>query len=270
MKEPFILQNDIFHLHEWEKDSPELTVAFSSRNGGISSPPYDTNNLGLHVNDNKNSVINNRQLTADKLNWELSSWTAADQIHEDQIVKVTSPLSGSGARSYEDTIKRTDALYTAETNILLTLGYADCVPVYFFSREKGLVGIAHAGWKGTVKNIAGKMVRLWQEMENIHPGSIHAAIGPSISHCCYEVDDRVINSLEETLPDWKPYEKIEEGRYRLQLKEANYRLLIQEGVPPEHIYVSSYCTSCSEDLFFSHRRDRGKTGRMMAFIGRNK
>ncbi len=270
MNEPFILQNDILRLHEWEAKFPGLTASFSSRNGGTSSFPYHTNNLGLHVNDDKNNVIKNRELTGEKLGWNLSTWTAADQIHEDQIVKVSSPLAGSGARSYEDTIKRTDALYTAETNILLTLGYADCVPVYFFSKEKGLVGIAHAGWKGTVKNIAGKMVRLWQEMENIHPGSIHAAIGPSISHCCYEVDDRVINSLEETLPDWKPYEKIEEGRYRLQLKEANYRLLIQEGVPPEHIYVSSYCTSCSEDLFFSHRRDRGKTGRMMAFIGRNK
>ncbi|WP_147803085.1 peptidoglycan editing factor PgeF [Alkalicoccus halolimnae] len=267
MKEPFLLSNNNLHLNKWENLLPGLTAGFTTRKGGISPKPFDSKNTGLHVNDREEYVLENRRRTAESIGFPVTSWTAAEQTHGDQIVKVSKPLAGSGSVSYADSIKKTDGFYTSEQGILLTMGFADCVPVYFLSKEKGLVGIVHAGWQGTAKNIAGKMVHLWRYMEGVHPGTIYAAIGPSIDSCCYTVDDRVIKALQETLPDHKPYNEVSEGQYALQLKEANYHLLINEGVPPEHIFVSSYCTSCNEDLFFSHRRDKGKTGRMTGFIG---
>lgn len=268
MSDPFVLKENNLHIAQWEQSVSGLTAGFTSRTGGVSDAPFHTNNMGLHVNDNYESVIANRSQLAGSVHFPLSSWIAAAQTHEDQIVKVSAPLAGSGSLSYDDTIKRTDAFYTSETNLLLTMAYADCVPIYFLNEEKGLIGIAHAGWQGTVKNIVGKMVRLWKEMEDVHPGTVYAAIGPSIGSCCYLVDDRVISSLDEVLPNRKTYKEISDNQYSLHLKEANFHLLINEGVPPENILVSDYCTSCHEDYFFSHRRDFGKTGRMLGFIGR--
>ncbi|SDO28178.1 peptidoglycan editing factor PgeF [Alkalicoccus daliensis] len=267
MTEPFSLNKNQLLLQRWENHIPGLRAGFTTRTGGTSEPPFHSNNMGLHVNDSPDAVIANREELAEQLGFPLSSWVAAEQTHEDQIVKVTAPLAGSGARSFEDTIKRTDGFYTKEKNLLLTLAFADCVPIYFLNEEKGLIGVAHAGWQGTVKNISGKMVKLWEEMEGVHPGTVFAAIGPSIDKCCYVVDEKVITALEEVLPNHKPYEELSPNQYALQLKEANLHLLINEGVPPENILVSDYCTSCEEELFFSHRRDQGKTGRMISFIG---
>lgn len=268
MSDPFVLKQHTLHIDRWENHIPGLTAGFTARTGGVSDAPFHTNNLGLHVHDDAGSVISNRKQLAETLQFPLSSWVAAAQTHEDQIVKVSSPLAGSGAVSYEDTIKRTDAFYTSEPDLLLTLAYADCVPIYFLNEEKGLIGIAHAGWQGTVKNIVGKMVRLWHEMENVHPGTVYAAIGPSIGPCCYIVDDKVISQLDEVLTNRKTYKEIAENQFSLHLKEANFHLLVNEGVPPENILVSDYCTSCQGDHFFSHRRDFGQTGRMLGFIGR--
>ncbi|SER75534.1 peptidoglycan editing factor PgeF [Salipaludibacillus aurantiacus] len=273
MNEPFKHHsNSRLILKEWSELSPGLIAGFTTKNGGISGGPFHTNNLGLHVNDNSEDVAANRRQLAEELGFPLSKWACADQIHQDQIVKVTEELTGFGTTNYDDSIKGTDAFYTNKKNILLTLCYADCVPVYFYAPEQGFAGIAHAGWKGTVKNIAGKMVQLWEMTENIPAASIHAAIGPSIDSCCYIVDDRVVTQVDEALENCPatstaPYEKISEGQYRLDLKTVNKLLLLQAGVREENIHVSTYCTSCQNDLFFSHRRDKGKTGRMLSFIG---
>nr|WP_318538719.1 peptidoglycan editing factor PgeF [Geobacillus thermoleovorans] len=161
-------------------------------------------------------------------------------------------------------------MYTDEAEVLLALCFADCVPIYFVAPSAGLVGLAHAGWRGTAGGIAGHMVRLWQTREHIAPSDIYVAIGPAIGPCCYTVDDRVVDSLRPTLPPESPlpWRETSPGPYALDLKEANRLQLIAAGVPNSHIYVSERCTSCEEALFFSHRRDRGTTGRMLAFIGR--
>ncbi|CAM3946273.1 peptidoglycan editing factor PgeF [Alkalicoccus chagannorensis] len=267
MESAFVQQQHTLHLNEWENKRPGLTAGFTLRTGGVSLPPYHSANYGLHVQDDPDHVRKNRQSLAGAIGFPISSWVAAEQTHGDQIVKVTQPLAGSGSLSYEDTIKRTDGFYTQEKNILLTLGFADCIPMYFFSPEKEMIGTAHAGWKGTVQNITGKMVRLWNELEDIHPGTILAAVGPGIGPCCYTVDEHVITQLQEVLPNHEPFEKNEDGTYQLSLREANYHLLIQEGVPPQNILYSTDCTSCRESQYFSHRRDEGTTGRMISFIG---
>ncbi|WP_026692109.1 peptidoglycan editing factor PgeF [Peribacillus kribbensis] len=269
MTEPFILRNErYFTLADFEEICPGIKAGFTTKNGGVSTGEYQTLNTGFHVGDFPGHAAENRKLVADSLGFGLGQWVGAEQTHETKVLKVTAEDKGKGSADYESAIRATDAFYTEEAGILLTLCYADCVPLYFTARGRSIVGVAHAGWKGTVGGIGEKMVLAW-EKEGIQPSDIIAAIGPSICEDCYIVDDRVIefakNRLEET--DKKPYNQISEGQYRLDLKELNAMILEKAGVPRSNILLTDYCTSCHGDFFFSHRKDQGKTGRMLAFIG---
>ncbi|WP_449539934.1 peptidoglycan editing factor PgeF [Ferdinandcohnia sp. Marseille-Q9671] len=267
--EPFFQKNEeqVLELTTWNHYSDQLIAGFTTKNGGDSKMKYDSFNLGLHVNDDEKTVVANRKKLSNILCFPLESWACSEQTHKNKIAKIYKEHLGSGVITYEDSIKDTDGLYTTEKNVLLTLCFADCVPLYFFAPSKGIIGIAHAGWKGTVQDIAGEMVRKWGQ-EGVQPHEIQAVVGPAIGKCCYIVDGYVINfvnKLENV--NSKAYQQIMDNQYRLDLKELNNQLLTRAGIPPENIQVSSYCTSCENQLFFSHRRDAGKTGRMMSFIG---
>ncbi|WP_194950053.1 peptidoglycan editing factor PgeF [Anoxybacillus flavithermus] len=251
-------------FHGWEN----VSVAFTTKRGGVSTGAFATLNLGMHVADDCDVVYENRKKVAEQLNVSLDRWVCADQVHGVHIEKVTNNHAGKGVRAYDTAVPHTDGLYTSEQDLMLALCFADCVPLYFFSPSKKLIGLAHAGWKGTVHNIAGEMVKRWEE-EGVAPQHIHVVIGPSIGRCCYVVDDRVIEFVQKALVNSPQslYNETSKGQYALDLKEMNKQLLQQAGVPSERIAVSSYCTSCERSLFFSHRRDGGKTGRMMALIG---
>jgi YfiH family protein len=266
--EPFIIHNEsVLMLEKWAKQFPGLTVGMTTKTGGFSQKPFNGLNLGFHVGDRNADVLANRRLVADLLGFPLEQWVGAEQTHQNYLQKILKLNAGIGAYNYEDAFKGTDGFYTSDTGILLTLGFADCVPLFFIAPDKKLIGIAHAGWKGTTMDIAGQMIRAWGK-EGIQPGQIFAAIGPSICPKCYQVDERVINFVENALEevDEKPYNLIEAGQYRLDLRLLNKLLMIKAGVPEENILTTSFCTSC-DDLFFSHRRDLGKTGRMLSFIG---
>ncbi|MBU9714842.1 peptidoglycan editing factor PgeF [Evansella tamaricis] len=271
-KEPFSLLNEqILKLDHWDSLLPDLTVGFTTKNGGISEKPFTSLNVGLHVNDESSQVLENRQRIGDLLSFTPANWVCGEQIHENRIEEITAEDAGRGVFDYESSITGTDGLYTKEPNILLASFYADCVPLFFLEPKKKLLGVAHAGWKGTVKDIAGEMVRLWQEKEGIHPRDIHAAIGPSIGPCCYVVDDYVIQFVNEVLGksgENLVYNEVDTGQYSLDLKALNRFLMEAAGIQQENIVQSKYCTSCETSLFFSHRRDKGKTGRLMSFIGR--
>ncbi|MDG5788487.1 peptidoglycan editing factor PgeF [Evansella sp. AB-P1] len=273
IKEPFSLDNEHYLLLDGWNDligDERIIAGFTTKNGGDSNSSFSTFNLGLHVNDDEKAVARNRNKLANLLSYPTSQWACAEQVHDNKIVKVTKELVGKGVYDYSNSIKGTDGLYTAESNLLLTLCYADCVPLYFFEKKHQLVGGAHAGWKGTVKNIAGEMVRTWVEVEGANPNDIMAAIGPSIGPCCYVVDDYVINFVHDALEntDTLPYKVISKGQYALDLKKLNMLLMIQSGISRQNIVISNHCTSCEDNIFFSHRRDKGNTGRMMSFIGK--
>ncbi|WP_044896110.1 peptidoglycan editing factor PgeF [Bacillus alveayuensis] len=268
--EPFLKKDvSIFSIPEWEKRNPILIVGFTTKRGGFSKGPYHSLNVGLHVKDDHETVVQNRREIARKLNFPLSNWVFADQVHDCHIEKVTSEHKGAGTIHYDDAIKKTDGLYTNEQNLLLSLCFADCVPLYFFAPKHHMIGLAHAGWRGTVKNIAGEMLQVWIKKEKVLPKDIYVAIGPSIGPCCYKVDRKVIAEVEKLFgfDAGLFYEEVEEGQFLLNLLEMNKAICLNEGIPEKNILTSSYCTSCQENDFFSHRRDQGKTGRMMSFIG---
>jgi YfiH family protein len=267
--EPFVLQNNpYFLLENWMNQFPHLMAGITSKNGGYSEGEFKSLNLGFHVGDVLKDVRLNRSEISTRLEFPLDSWIGAEQTHNDTILKVTRADRGKGAECYDDSLKDTDGFYTDEKGILLTLCYADCVPLFFIAPERGVIGVAHAGWKGTVKQIAKKMVELWQT-EGIAPEQIFAVIGPSICEKCYIVDKRVIDFVQKVLEDVekKPYNLINEGQYSLDLREVNRLLLLKAGIPEQQILVTGYCSSCDREHFFSHRRDHGRTGRMLSFIG---
>jgi len=267
--EPFVLkEKEYFTLEDWMQKFPNLMVGFTSKNGGMSNSDFSSLNVGFHVEDNKKSVCENRQHIARKLSFPLENWVGAQQTHEIKIAKVIKSDKGKGANEYENAFKRTDGFFTFEHEMLLTLCYADCVPLYFFHPGSGAIGIAHAGWKGTVNGIAEEMIRSFQS-EGLKASDIFVAIGPSICENCYIVDDHVIKLVQNKLEDVdrKPYNLISDHHYTFNLKACNKEILLKSGVQNKHILTTNLCTSCQKEHFFSHRRDQGKTGRMMSFIG---
>ncbi|WP_316568444.1 peptidoglycan editing factor PgeF [Neobacillus sp. YIM B06451] len=267
--EPFISQHEsILVLGGWMKDYPGLSAGFTTRAGGYSTGEYESMNTGFHVGDNQNLVRKNREAIARLAGFPLLDIVGAEQTHGTNIVKAGSSLKGRGASAYSDSVPDTDGFYTNEPGILLSLCFADCVPLYFFDPGSGMVGIAHAGWKGTVNGIGPKMIDAWKS-EGISPTTILAAIGPSICKNCYIVDDRVIAFAEKRLEhvEKKPYNQISAGQYSLDLQAMNKLLLEEAGIPSRNISTTGLCSSCGGGSFFSHRREKGKTGRMLGFIG---
>lgn len=269
MIEPFkLVEQQYLEMGLWKDYDSRLVVGFTTKNGGTSQTDFTSLNIGFHVQDSLADVIENRTILSKKLNFPLNCWVGAEQTHETNITKVTHTDAGKGAIDYQSSIKATDGIYTSENNLLLTLCYADCVPIYFYAPKHKVIGMAHAGWKGTVHEIASKMIGVWRE-EGVPSTDIHVVIGPAICEKCYIVDDKVITYVENILEEYdeKPYNLINEGQYQLDLKALNSLLLHKAGVPKEQIHVSTWCTSCHSHLFYSHRRDKGKTGRLMSYIG---
>lgn len=266
--EPFVLKNQsLFTIESWIKQFPGLAAGMTTKHGGASRGDYETLNLGLHVGDELSAVCSNRSKVSELVNFPLNTWVGAEQTHGIHLKKISNADRGKGSNSYENSIKDTDGFYTNEEGILLSLCFADCVPLFFIAPESRMIGIAHAGWKGTVGQIAKEMIIAWGR-EGINPQQISVVIGPSICEKCYIVDKHVINLVENTLVDVEilPYNLIDDGQYSLDLREVNKHILMKSGVPDSNILMTRYCSSC-DDEFFSHRRDQGRTGRMLSFIG---
>jgi YfiH family protein len=261
-------KKEYFLIDKWTTKNSKLIAGFTTKLNGFSKPPYDQFNMGFHVGDYEHHVQKNRIHLANLLSIPVDRFVSSEQTHGKEIACVQEEHAGLGSLHYKSSISNTDGLYTNNDHLLLTLCYADCTPLFFYAEKNHMIGIAHAGWKGTVLEIASKMVREWQD-KGVSIDDIEVVIGPSICGNCYVVDDRVINEVKKLVekPHKNPYNLINEGHYELDLKELNRQILINCGINPTKIDVSSFCTHCDDELFFSHRRDRGTTGRMMSFIG---
>ena len=172
---------------------------------------------------------------------------------------VTEQEVGRGALALEDTIKGTDALVCNIPGVPLLLFYADCVPVLLADARTGAVGLAHAGWRGTVAQIVKRTLAVMAQSYGTDPADVLAAIGPSIGACCYEVDDFVRDQAQGYEECFRPTLP---GKYQLDLWGYNQRLLVEAGVKPERIHVAGVCTNDNVRLFCSYRAEQGRTGRM--------
>jgi YfiH family protein len=246
----------------------EICHFVSIRAPGNSGPPYDSLNLSFTVGDDPKSVLKNRTRLTKALGIPLASLTTAKQIHDGHVKIVSRAMRGRGSTDYEGAIGATDAMVTNVPGICLMILLADCVPILFYDPSKRVVGVAHAGWKGTLGLIARKTVAAFKEHFDCAPEDILAGIGPSIGPCCYEVGQEVITRVEHVFGNRQGYVGNESagGKGYLDLWTANQKQLIQAGIPERNIEVARVCTYHHSNLFFSHRYEKGKTGRFGAGI----
>jgi len=266
MSEPFTeLTQTHLTLQKWQAIDPQLIVGFSTRRGGISNSYYHSLNLGLHVADDPANVIENRKILAEKLAIPLERWVSGSQVHGSQIKVISENDCGQGATDFITSIAGVDGLITEAKNVLCTAFFADCVPLYFFDPISKYIGIAHAGWRGTVLGIGQRMVDTFKSL-GVQKENLLVCIGPCISQKNYEVDDSVIANIPKRLLP-RVIKRLPNKKYLLDLKQLNSKILLQSGILRHNIHITSYCTYQHDDLFFSHRRDAGKTGRMVGYIG---
>ncbi|MCR5757164.1 MAG: peptidoglycan editing factor PgeF [Selenomonas sp.] len=243
---------------------------FSARLGGISVQPYKGLNMALHVGDEADIVWENRKRFFQALGLKAEKLVTPQQVHGAAIQRVTSADAGRGAKDYADAIADTDALITNEPGLPLMLCFADCVPVIFLDPEKKAVGIAHAGWKGTVAQIARDTVLRMQAEFASEPADILAGIGPSIGPCCFAVGEDVAEKFRTVFSSYADGIIMQQaGQYYVNLWEANRQQLLAAGLAKEHIEMADTCTDCQHQWFYSYRADSGQTGRMAAIIALN-
>jgi polyphenol oxidase len=230
----------------------------SSRQGGISPPPFDSLNLGFHTTDSASTVQENRAILAKKLGVEPGKFVYCNQVHGD-IVKII-----TGENHYPDPlVNECDAMVTAVRGLCLIIQVADCVPILFYDPENGVVAAAHAGWRGTVKNIAGKTVEVMTESFGCRKENIQAGIGPSIGPCCYEVGEEVVLEARTAMLQ----DALLPGEKQVfDLWRANRIQLLNAGLQDHNIEISGICTRCHSGQFFSSRAGQGLTGRFGAGI----
>lgn len=243
-----------------------LQHGFTTRMGGVSSGVFKSLNLGLHTEDQKENVLQNRVRLAEVLDLNAGDFICACQVHGKRVAVVGREHRGRGAKDYSNSLPDTDGLLTGEAEAPLLSFYADCVPIMIVDRKRRAAGMAHAGWKGTLFRIGAELVSTFFCNFGSSTGDLEAWIGPSIGDCCYEVDCQVSDPFRQEFDFFDDiYQDSSGSRGYLNLKEANRRILLAAGLKEEAIFVSSLCTSCEEELFFSYRRD-GHCGRMGAFI----
>lgn len=241
---------------------------FSTRIGGVSLQPYASLNLANHVGDNADHVLENRRQFSAVLGVNPQHWVTAKQVHGDRVYRVSPIDRGRGAEAYQSSLEDMDALITNEPGVPLATFYADCVPVFILDPITPAIGLAHAGWKGTVTKIPQKTLAAMNREYGTCPENCLIGIAPSVGPCCYEVDENVMSRVREAFPYW--HELVvrgkEPGKWLLNLWEANRRQLLDVGVRPAGITTAEICTNCNPGTFFSFRADQGTTGRMGAVI----
>jgi YfiH family protein len=246
----------------------EIRHFVSTRTGGFSNPPYNSLNLGLHVGDDPDKVMKNRKRLATTIGIPLRHFTIGEQIHSGNVTIISQESRGKGSTNNKDAISVTDAMVTSVAGICLVILVADCVPMLFFDPVQRAIGVAHAGWKGTLEYIASKTVRAMEDTFGSSPHDIIVGMGPSIGPCCYEVGPEVISRVRGIFPSSKEYVLNEsgDGKGHVDLWRANLDQLLHAGIQRKNVEMAMKCTCHNPDLFFSYRHQKGETGRFGAGI----
>jgi YfiH family protein len=247
---------------------PGFLHGFSTRVGGVSEGCLSSMNLSFSRGDTRENVMENYRRIASAIGFSLENVVTSDQTHTTNVQVVGEADRGNGitkARPYHDV----DGLITNVPGLVLTTYYADCVPLYFIDPVKRAIGLSHSGWRGTVQKMGAVTLQRMRETYGCDPADLYAAIGPSICQDCYEVSEDVIEAFRENYKEqyWPGlFYKKENGRYQLNLWEANRIVLMEAGIRPERISLPNLCTCCNPEFLFSHRASKGKRGNLAAFL----
>lgn len=239
---------------------PHVKHGIFTRHGGISPAPFASLNLGGTVGDEVEHVHANHDLMYEALKVDRNHTVTVWMVHGTDVVIADRPVQG---RRW---LTHADAMITDKPGVSLVMRYADCTPIFAHDPVKGAIGIAHAGWQGTVKGVAANLIRAMMQAYDSYPADIIAGIGPSIGPERYQVGEEVVAAVQahfsttEGLIRRHP----DDGTAYFDLWEANRRELMREGV--EQVEIMGLCTATHTEDWFSHRAEKGKTGRFGAVL----
>jgi YfiH family protein len=257
-------KGDVHHIRASALEGLDFLIhAFCTRHKGLSQGAYASMNIASVEGDDPQNIRQNWRLLSRAFAIDVDHFFVLHQVHEDGIFILDRSFRGGPFREPP----ACDAVITDQAGWALCVKTADCVPIFLVDPCRRIIANVHAGWKGTALNIMGKVIGTMSKRFGSRIGEIIAVIGPAIGACCYEVDERVIRA---TAP-WNDVSATrrsasEEDRWMLDLPLINHQQAVRAGIPDQNISLINLCTSCREDLFFSHRRDHGRTGRQVHFV----
>ncbi|MDE0635133.1 MAG: peptidoglycan editing factor PgeF [Candidatus Poribacteria bacterium] len=249
----------MYHTINELADMGFVNAGISLRCGGVSKAPYASLNLAFHVEDNPAAVSQNQHIFSTETG--IKALKYCHQIHSDTVINADAVAASSWNVKNQNAPKKTgDALISAQRGDTLGIFTADCVPIFILDIPTPAIGIAHAGWRGTLARIAAKtLVQMKNNFGTLAENCL-IYLGPSIQKCCYTVSSNLISQFVEHFGD-----TVHNG-LNLSLQTAIFCQLVDIGVNSESILISPFCTACHTDKFYSYRAEGGQTGRMLSFI----
>ncbi|MBC7893146.1 MAG: peptidoglycan editing factor PgeF [Sphingobacteriaceae bacterium] len=233
---------------------PHLIAAESTRHGGVSPVPFASLNLGLSTGDERENVLENRRRFFGGLGIETHQVASSFQVHGEQMLYADSPGHREGY----------DALLTDQPGVFVAVSVADCTPILVYDSKNKAVAAIHAGWRGTVADIVAKTLAAMAARFGTNGEDCFAYVGTCIDECGFEVGADVADHFTT---DFKRFDELKQKFY-VDLKAANAAQLYAFGIPESQVEISPFSTVTHQADYFSHRLERGTTGRMMAVIGR--
>lgn len=246
---------------------PGVAHGFSTRIGGVSPAPWDSLNLGASRGDDPENLRENFRRFCAAIGADPYALVKNQQVHSRRVRPVTRADVMPAPETPGEV--EADGMITDEPGVALTIFSGDCLPVFLYDPERRVIAACHAGWRGTAQGIAAQAARQMQEDYGCDPGNILAAVGPGIDPCCFETHADVPDGLRAELgADAEDFiEPLPGGeKFRVDLKGANVRWLERAGVRRAHIAVSTACTACNREDFWSHRKQGSQRGSMAAIL----
>ncbi len=245
----------------------ELYHAVTTREGGISPSPYASLNLGINTDDAPSNIISNHDTVSKALNFDLSFLVSSTQAHEDRILCISQKPEHKDSKAPGVCYEGFDSIITDQGSITIMIRVADCVPVILYDPASKVIALVHAGWKGTLSEITIKTIHQMKKQFGCSPADIKAGIGPAIGKCCFSVSNEVAEKFTGQLERSEYFVNQNNSSSYVDLKKANMVQMLIAGLNEKYIETSEICTSCSSDVFFSHRREKGRTGRLALLAG---
>ncbi len=256
-------QGKISYLKPAWAGQGQVQAGFSTRNGGVSRPPYNSLNLGYNTDDALANVEGNRSSLARAFDLPPHLLLTVQQVHGNDILVIDQPNPDLSHFLHVEC----DAIVTDQPGIMIGILVADCYPVLLFDPQRQVAAAVHVGWRGAAGGIIARAIEAMTNLFDCRPEDLLAAIGPGIGAHRYEVDRPVREAFRQGSGHWEEIAReVDLGKWHLDLRRSCQLQLVDAGLAQSRVTAAEECTCCHRELFFSYRRDQGITGRQLGFI----
>jgi YfiH family protein len=256
-------QGKISYLQPAWAGQGRVQAGFTTRNGGVSRPPYNSLNLGYNTEDALANVEGNRSSLTRAFDLPPHLLLTVQQVHGSDILVID---QANPDLSHFLSVE-CDAIVTDQPGIMIGILVADCYPVLLYDPGRQVAAAVHVGWRGAASGIIVRTIEAMTSVFDCRPEDLQAAVGPGIGVHRYEVDRPVRDAFRQGSGHWEEIAReVDLGKWHLDLRQSCLLQLTDAGLANDRVTEAVECTCCHRELFFSYRRDQGKTGRQLGFI----